>query len=84
MKNRWQRHPDHGDIFTYMSCCFVLYEAKVEKNQAIFAGVQGGGMGMSRTKFRTSFPQKLFPVFRDDFNFIVIIKLIMLRGRVMY
>lgn len=44
----------------------------MEKNQAIFAGVQGGGMGMSRTKFRTSFPQKLFPVFRDDFNFIVI------------
>ena len=59
MKNRWQRHPDHGDIFTYMSCCFVFYEAKVEKTQAIFAGVQGGGMGMSRTKFRTSFPQKV-------------------------
>lgn len=71
MKNRWQRHPDHGDIFTYMSCCFVFYEAKVEKNQAIFAGVQGGGMGMSRTIVR-HFRKTLFPVFRDDFNFIVI------------
>ena len=38
---------------------FVFREAKVEKDQAIFAGVQGGGMGMSRTKFRTSFPQKV-------------------------
>lgn len=38
---------------------FVSREAKVEKDQAIFAGVQGGGMGMGRTKFRTSFPQKV-------------------------
>ena len=38
---------------------FVFREAKVEKNQAVFAGVQGGGMGMSRTKLCTSFPQKV-------------------------
>lgn len=43
---------------TYLAV-FVFREAKVEKDQASFAGVQGGGMGMSRTKFRTSFPQKV-------------------------
>lgn len=47
---------------------FVFREAKVEKNQAIFAGVQGGGMGISRTKYVRHFRKKLFPEFRDYFN----------------
>ena len=58
---------------TYLAV-FVFREAKVEKDQAIFAGVQGGGMGMVEQNFVRHFRKKLFPVFRDDFNFIVNIK----------
>ena len=50
---------------------FVFREAKVEKNQAIFAGVQGGGMGISRTKLHTSFPQKVISGISGLFQLII-------------